>query len=189
MSSKSTFTAVLTASILMTTTAFAEGLMVKDPYARSARPNAPTGAAFMMLQNDTDQDLKLIGVRSDVAKRVELHTHIDKGDGIMQMRQIEGGIAQGIGLALMEEYIPGRTENLHDYLIPTIGDVPPIKSILIEAPEPTGPFGAKGIGEPALVPTAPAILNAVYAATGARLRSVPILPHRVLHALANGECA
>jgi copper(I)-binding protein len=46
-----------------------------------------------MLQNDTDQDLKLIGVRSDVAKRVELHTHIDKGDGIMQMRQIEGGIA------------------------------------------------------------------------------------------------
>ena len=93
MSFNSTFTAVLTASILMTTTAFAEGLMVKDPYARSARPNAPTGAAFMMLQNHTDQDLKLIGVRSDVAKRVELHTHIDKGDGIMQMRQIEGGIA------------------------------------------------------------------------------------------------
>jgi copper(I)-binding protein len=93
MSFNSTFTAVLTASILMTTTAFAEGLMVKDPYARSARPNAPTGAAFMMLQNQTDQDLKLIGVRSDVAKRVELHTHIDKGDGIMQMRQIEGGIA------------------------------------------------------------------------------------------------
>ncbi|MFT5799170.1 MAG: copper(I)-binding protein [Candidatus Azotimanducaceae bacterium] len=93
MSFNSTFTAVLTASILMTTTAFAEGLMVKDPYARSARPNAPTGAAFMMLLNHTDQDLKLIGVRSDVAKRVELHTHIDKGDGIMQMRQIEGGIA------------------------------------------------------------------------------------------------
>ena len=93
MSFNFTFTAVLTASILMTTTAFAEGLMVKDPYARSARPNAPTGAAFMMLQNHTDQDLKLIGVRSDVAKRVELHTHIDKGDGIMQMRQIEGGIA------------------------------------------------------------------------------------------------
>ena len=93
MSFNSTFTAVLTASILMTTTAFAEGLMVKDPYARSARPNAPTGAAFMMLQNHTDQDLKLIGVRSDVAKRVELHTHIDMGDGIMQMRQIEGGIA------------------------------------------------------------------------------------------------
>ena len=93
MSFNSTCTAVLTASILMTTTAFAEGLMVKDPYARSARPNAPTGAAFMMLQNHTDQDLKLIGVRSDVAKRVELHTHIDMGDGIMQMRQIEGSIA------------------------------------------------------------------------------------------------
>ena len=93
--------------------------------------------------------------------------------------QIEGGIAQGIGLALMEEYIPGRTENLHDYLIPTVGDVPPIECFLIEDAEPHGPFGAKGIGEPALIPTAPAIVNAVYHATGARLRELPLLPHRV----------
>ncbi len=52
---------------------------------------------------------------------------------------IEGGIAQGIGMALMEEYIPGRTENLHDYLIPTIGDVPPVEHILVEVPDPEGP--------------------------------------------------
>ena len=69
--------------------------------------------------------------------------------------QIEGGIAQGLGLALMEEFIPGRTENLHDYLIPTIGDVPPIESILIEKPDPEGPMGAKGLGEHVLIPTAP----------------------------------
>ena len=93
MSFKSTFAAVLTASVLMTSAAFAGGVMVKDAYARSARPNAPTGAAFMMLMNTTDTDIKLIGVRSDAAKRVELHTHIEKGEGVMQMTQIEGGIA------------------------------------------------------------------------------------------------
>lgn len=93
--------------------------------------------------------------------------------------QIHGGIAQGLGLALMEEYLPGRTENLHDYLIPSIGDMPEIECILIEDPEPLGPFGAKGIGEPALVPTAPAILGAIRHATGVVCEQVPVLPHRL----------
>jgi CO/xanthine dehydrogenase Mo-binding subunit/aerobic-type carbon monoxide dehydrogenase small subunit (CoxS/CutS family) len=97
--------------------------------------------------------------------------------------QIEGGIAQGLGLALMEEYVPGRTENLHDYLIPTIGDVPEIRSILIEKPDPEGPMGAKGLGEHVLIPTAPAILNAIRHATGATITKVPALPHRVLAAI------
>jgi aldehyde oxidoreductase len=97
--------------------------------------------------------------------------------------QIEGGIAQGIGMALMEEYIPGRTENLHDYLIPTIGDVPPIESILIEVPDPEGPFGAKGLGEHVLIPTAPAILNAIRHATGVLVTKVPATPTRVLAAI------
>ena len=97
--------------------------------------------------------------------------------------QIQGGIAQGLGLALMEEYIPGRTDNLHDYLIPTIGDIPPITTILIESPDPLGPYGAKGVGEPALIATAPAILNAIAAATGARLTQIPATPDRVLAAL------
>ncbi|MBM3600209.1 MAG: aldehyde oxidase [Alphaproteobacteria bacterium] len=97
--------------------------------------------------------------------------------------QIHGGIAQGIGLALMEEYLPGKTENLHDYLIPTFGDVPAIEVILVEDPEPLGPYGAKGIGEPALIPTAPAILGAIRHATGARIVQLPALPHRVLAAI------
>jgi CO/xanthine dehydrogenase Mo-binding subunit/aerobic-type carbon monoxide dehydrogenase small subunit (CoxS/CutS family) len=97
--------------------------------------------------------------------------------------QIHGGIAQGLGLALMEEFIPGRTENLHDYLIPTAGDVPPIRVHLVEDPEPEGPFGAKGVGEPALVPTAPAILGAIRHATGVRITRVPVLPHRLWEAL------
>ncbi|WP_349365838.1 MAG: molybdopterin-dependent oxidoreductase [Nitratireductor rhodophyticola] len=97
--------------------------------------------------------------------------------------QIEGGIAQGIGLALMEEYVPGRTENLHDYLIPTIGDVPPVETILVEVPDPEGPFGAKGLGEHVLIPTAPAILNAIRHAVGVEVTKVPATPSRILAAI------
>lgn len=103
--------------------------------------------------------------------------------------QIEGGIAQGLGLALMEEYLPGLTENLHDYLIPTIGDVPEIECILIEDREPLGPSGAKGVGEPGLVPTAPAILGAIHHATGVRVHRVPVLPHRLREAILARERA
>ena len=98
--------------------------------------------------------------------------------------QIEGGVAQGLGMALMEEFHPGRSENLHDYLIPTIGDMPEVVSILVEEPSSVGPFGAKGIGEQALIPTAPAILNAIHAATGVRIRRVPATPDRIRAAMA-----
>jgi aldehyde oxidoreductase len=97
--------------------------------------------------------------------------------------QIEGGVAQGLGMALMEEFFPGRGENLHDYLIPSAGDIPPVESILIEDPSPIGPFGAKGIGEQAVIPTAPAILNALHDAVGVRLRKTPATPDRVRAAI------
>lgn len=102
--------------------------------------------------------------------------------------QIEGGAAQGIGLALMEEFVPGVTENLHDYLIPTIGDMPEVESIIIEVEDPEGPYGAKGLGEHVLIPTAPAILNAIRDATGASVRNLPATPARVYAAiLAKGK--
>jgi CO/xanthine dehydrogenase Mo-binding subunit/aerobic-type carbon monoxide dehydrogenase small subunit (CoxS/CutS family) len=97
--------------------------------------------------------------------------------------QIEGGVAQGLGMALMEEFTPGRGENLHDYLIPTIGDVPEITCILVECASSVGPFGAKGVGEQALIPTAPAIFNAIHHATGVRVRRAPATPDRLLAAL------
>jgi CO/xanthine dehydrogenase Mo-binding subunit len=97
--------------------------------------------------------------------------------------QIEGGAAQGLGQALMEEFFPGKGENLHDYLIPTAGDMPPVESILIEEPSPIGPFGAKGIGEQAVIPTAPAILNAICHATGVRMRRAPATPDRLKAAI------
>ena len=137
---------------------------------------------------DVDSELGTVTPR-------RIHAAHDVGRAINPTQvegQIEGGIAQGIGLALMEEYLPGRTENLHDYLIPTIGDVPEIEVIIVEDPEPLGPFGAKGVGEPGLVPTAPAILGAIRHATGVRVTRVPALPHRLREALlaqaaGNGE--
>jgi CO/xanthine dehydrogenase Mo-binding subunit len=121
---------------------------------------------------------------------LRIHAAHDVGRAINPTQvegQIEGGIAQGLGLALMEEYLPGRTENLHDYLIPTVGDVPRVRSILVEDPEPLGPSGAKGVGEPGLIPTAPAILGAIEHATGVRVRKLPVLPHRLRAELKNAR--
>ncbi len=142
-------------------------------------PYATYGFAAQMAEVEVDLELGHVKVLRMVAAH-------DVGKAInptLVEGQIEGGIAQGLGLALMEEYLPGRTENLHDYLIPTIGDVPQIECILIEDREPLGPSGAKGIGEPALVPTAPAILGAVHQATGVRAKRVPLLPHRLREAI------
>ncbi len=97
--------------------------------------------------------------------------------------QIEGGSAQGIGMALMENYVPGRTENLHDYLIPTFGDVPVVENIIVEVTDAEGPYGAKGLGEHVLIPTAPAILNAIRDATGALVRDLPATPDKVRAAI------
>jgi len=93
--------------------------------------------------------------------------------------QIEGGVAMGLGFALMEKYIPGATHTMGEYHIPTCLDMPRVTTIIIEDPEPTGPFGAKGVGEPALIPTAPAILNAITDALGERIYDLPADPERV----------
>ncbi|MGE0279304.1 MAG: molybdopterin-dependent oxidoreductase [Rhizobiaceae bacterium] len=142
-------------------------------------PYAVYGYGAQMAELEVDLKLgtvKLIKITAahDVGKAI---------NPLLAEGQIEGGIAQGIGMALMEEYIPGRTENLHDYLIPTIGDVPPIETILVEVPDPEGPFGAKGLGEHVLIPTAPAILNAIRHATGVLVTHLPATPSRVLAAI------
>jgi CO/xanthine dehydrogenase Mo-binding subunit len=100
--------------------------------------------------------------------------------------QICGGVAMGIGFALMEEFVPAQTISMKDYHIPTCADVPRIEPIIVESPEPTGPFGAKGVGEPALIPTAPAILNALADALGQRIYNLPASLERVLAASIKG---
>ena len=84
----------------------------------------------------------------------------------------------------MEDYRPGRTENLHDYLIPTIGDVPEFHHVIVEVPDDEGPYGAKGLGEHVLIPTAPAILNAIRHATGASITDLPATPDKICAAIA-----
>ena len=90
MSFTKTFLATATA-ITLALPVFADGIMIKDAYVRSSGPSAKTGAAFLVIMNDTDQDDTLISATSDIAKRVETHTHIKTDDGVMQMRKVEGG--------------------------------------------------------------------------------------------------
>ncbi len=102
--------------------------------------------------------------------------------------QICGGIAMGVGFAVMEEFEPGKTLSMKDYHVPTMADMPRVIPIIIEDPEPTGPFGAKGVGEPALIPTAPAIINAISQALGKRIYHLPANLERVLEAsIASGH--
>ena len=135
------------------------------------------GAQLMELTVDT---------RLGTVKLDHITTAHDVGRAINPMlveAQIEGGVAQGIGMALMEDYQPGRTENLHDYLIPTIGDMPQFTNIIVEVEDPVGPYGAKGLGEHVLIPTAPAIMNAIRHATGAVVLDLPATPDKVLAAI------
>ena len=142
-------------------------------------PYATYGFAAQTAEVEVDLDLGTTQV-------LGIHAAHDVGRAINPTQvegQIHGGIAQGLGMALMEEYHAGQTDNLHDYLIPTIGDIPPIVVHIVEDPEPLGPYGAKGVGEPALIPTAPAILNAIRHATGVRISHVPATPDRVRTAI------
>ncbi|WP_299420465.1 molybdopterin cofactor-binding domain-containing protein [uncultured Shimia sp.] len=142
-------------------------------------PYAVYGYGAQLVEVEVDQVLGTV----KVLKITAAHDVGQVINPLLAEGQIEGGIAQGIGMALMEEFHPGKTENLHDYLIPTIGDVPEIVSHLIEVPDPEGPLGAKGLGEHVLIPTAPAILNAIRHATGAALTQLPARPDRVLAAI------
>ena len=83
--------------------ALAEGIMVKDPYARAATPMAKTGAAFMMIMNHSGQDDRLIDAKATVAKKVELHTHKEISDGVMQMMHVPEGFEIAAGDMLMLE--------------------------------------------------------------------------------------
>ncbi|HKZ50872.1 MAG TPA: xanthine dehydrogenase family protein molybdopterin-binding subunit, partial [Dehalococcoidia bacterium] len=101
--------------------------------------------------------------------------------------QMEGGAVQGLGYALTEDVMLGeghvRNPNLTDYRVFTALDVPVIETIMVEEASAEGPYGARGVGEPPLVPTAPAVANAVYDAVGVRITELPITSEKVLAAL------
>jgi 4-hydroxybenzoyl-CoA reductase subunit alpha len=102
--------------------------------------------------------------------------------------QMEGSMMMGMGEALMEQIqydTHGRivNANLAEYKIPTALDMPQLDSIVVESNEPNGPYGAKEVGEGAIMPVIPALLNAVYDATGVRIDELPVTPERVVAAL------
>lgn len=105
--------------------------------------------------------------------------------------QSEGGTAMGLGMALMEEQVFANAITLNPdfstYLIPTALDVPDVETIPVESGDAVGPYGAKGIGEPAMIPTAPAIFNAIEDAVGIRLYDMPATPEKVLSAIKQRE--
>ena len=140
------------------------------------RAHVAFACAAMKVVAEVDVELGLtrivwIGTAQDVGKALNpLAVH----------GQIEGGTAQGIGLALMEEIqtTGGLITNASftDYLIPTALDVPPIEAVLVEDPEPDGPYGLKGVGEPPTVVSTAAVLSALRDATGRELARVPVRP-------------
>jgi CO/xanthine dehydrogenase Mo-binding subunit len=102
--------------------------------------------------------------------------------------QIQGGVVQGIGWALNEEYVydaKGRMENAGflDYRIPVASDLPMIEAVMVEVPNPSHPYGAKGVAEVNICPPMAAIANAIDRATGQRLTELPMSPRKVLAAL------
>ncbi|MCL4423621.1 MAG: xanthine dehydrogenase subunit D [Actinobacteria bacterium] len=137
---------------------------------------------------DVDLDLGLVKV-------VEISTAQDVGKVLNPLQvkgQIEGGIAQGVGLAVMEEIVldRGRLANpsFTDYLIPTAMDMPVVNvAALIEQPEPGAPFGAKGVGEPPTISSTAAVVAAIRAATGLELSRVPVRPQDIALACPDGE--
>ncbi len=140
-------------------------------------PVLTTGAQVALVQVDMETGqvrVKRIAAAHDVGRT------INPSDAI---GQIQGAIVMGIGTALLEEYRPGLTTGFTDYILPMIDAVPEMEVCLVEVPSYYGPHGAKGLGEAAILPTAPAIINAISRAIGVRLRRLPATPERVFAAI------
>ncbi len=149
-----------------------------DPKTGQGVPYATYAFATHLAEVEVDTETGKVRVRR-VAASHDVGKAINPGN---VRGQITGGVAMGLGFALMEEFVPGETRSFVNYLIPTSKDIPEVVPILVEDVEPTGPFGAKGVGEPALIPTAPAILNAIADAIGERIYHLPANLERVREA-------
>ncbi|MBV8432283.1 MAG: xanthine dehydrogenase family protein molybdopterin-binding subunit, partial [Solirubrobacterales bacterium] len=153
---------------------------------RVSQPQAPQSAAHLChvrVDPDTGKVTVLAHVVAQDVGRA-LNPALVEG-------QMHGGTTQGLGWALLEELVHDEhgqltTGTFVDYPLPTAGFTPAIDTQIVEVPVPEGPYGAKGVGEAPVVGVAGAVANAVAAATGIRVRQLPMTPERVWHALANG---
>ncbi len=156
-----------------------------DPETGQGIPYWPYAFATQIAEVEVDTETGVVEVL-----RITAAHDVGKALNRQQVEgQIEGGVVQGVGYALLEEVELGggkiKNPAMSAYLIPTMLDAPEIETIIVEDPEPTGPYGAKGVGEPALIPTAPAILNAIYDAIGVRITNLPATPEKILAGLWN----
>jgi CO/xanthine dehydrogenase Mo-binding subunit len=135
-----------------------------------------------------------VDIETGIVKVLRIYTAFDNGKTInpqMCEAQMEGGAVMGLGCALYEGFIIDdkgvlQNPNFHDYKICSMGNVPSgnnMKVAFVELPHKEGPYGAKGVSEAAMCPTAPAIGNAIYNATGVRLKRIPMTPERILMAI------
>jgi CO/xanthine dehydrogenase Mo-binding subunit len=164
-----------------------------DPEIKPMDPKTAQGSPFAAYAFATQGALVSVDVDSGETEALSLVASHDVGRAINPASvtgQIEGSVSMGLGYTLMEEVLleNGKITNPHfsQYFIPTSLEMPEIVSYLVEAPESTGPFGAKGVAEPGLIPTAPAILNAIASAVGIYVKDLPVTPEalwKLLHPL------
>src|ERR1700722_15229793 len=155
-----------------------------DPETGQGKPFGTYVYATQIAEVDVDDETGEVEVLRIVASH-------DCGTAINPMLvegQVEGGVSMGVGFALEEEILfdaNGRqiNPNLTNYIMPTSLDMPEVEVDIVDNYDPTGPFGAKGVGEPTLVPTAACILNAIYNAVGVRITSLPATAEKVFNAL------
>jgi CO/xanthine dehydrogenase Mo-binding subunit len=155
-----------------------------DPVTTAGRPNYAYGYAAQAVEVEVDTRTGLVRVLTVISAH-------DVGRAINRQQveaQIEGGVAQALGYALMEQFQmrDGRvlTPHFSSYLLPTARDTPAeIVPVILELADPEGPHGARGVAEMPLVPFAPAVADAIYNATGAWVVDQPFTPERVLAAL------
>jgi CO/xanthine dehydrogenase Mo-binding subunit len=161
-----------------------------DPVTTELDPETGQGIPFATYTFASHLAMVEMDTETGTAQVVKVVAAQDVGKAINPqgvMGQIHGGVGMGLGFALMEKFLPGKSISMSEYHIPTSMDMPQIQCIIVEDPEPTGPFGAKGMGEPTLAPTAPAILNAIADALGKRIYELPANPEAVRAAVCRSE--
>jgi CO/xanthine dehydrogenase Mo-binding subunit len=155
-----------------------------DPETGQGLPNFAYGYVAEAVEVEVDTETGELRIR-----RVVCADDVGQAVNPQQVEgQIEGGVAQAVGWATCENFITeqGRvlTPHLSTYLIPTIADVPEkVNAVIVEKPDPRGPWGARGMGEMPFIPLAPALVAAVHDATGVWINELPLTPERVLQAL------
>jgi CO/xanthine dehydrogenase Mo-binding subunit len=159
-----------------------------DPQTGHGMPNFAYGYVAEVVEVEVDIETGELHVR-----RVICADDVGKAINPQQVEgQIEGGIVQALGWATSESFVTHggrvRTPDFSTYLIPTIGDAPDqVESIIVEWPDPRGPWGVRGMGEMPFLPLAPALAAAIHDATGVWIDQLPLTPERVWRAIGAGK--